>query len=287
MKTIFNTLLAIIFCLALGTESSFAAGQCPVKAGDKVSLLPPVEAYNLFAKHDLERDEFETTSEYHERLRKISDSPEFQKVLFVSRAFETGSEFSDEPFIIYNPDREMFKINVYAWSNSGFLTEKVSKLLYGQNEIASHDVLLESVETPFGSYKASNSYGASVDVIKVKVVTYGLYDRRIEHGRRSLFSVPTWKVKTTGKNKNTTTTKGYINITADRKMARRIKNKMRFGVAFYPRAPFAISGKVEGIPSIKNPEERHVTTNVLIGNILCGMITDGEGKILKIIETTY
>lgn len=63
--------------------------------------------------------------------------------------------------------------------------------------------------------------------------------------------------------------------------AKDFKDEMEVAVIFKVQKPYYVIGSANPRPSTRNPYERKLIYNHLIGELLCAVVTDGNGVVVK------
>jgi len=282
------SILTILACCAF--TPSATAQTCPVTVGQIVEPEKPASVYKKLLAANLTKGEFETTEQYEIRKAAVGSS-DLAKPIIVEAVY-------DPKATKYDADTQQLMVFQYAWDNSAsgwgevfdYRGEKYGIKVdsYGPN----HGLGLGQTEKTAGSYSASNAYGATTTVTKIERTVYSLFDRPGQKNSTDYKEKPTetWKFdgyadysSNVGNLPNT----GAVFVNIPIALASTTKDSMRTGVYFSPKAPYNATGDKYWAPRINRPRETTATYNVIIGDIMCAVLMDKDGKVLKTIHTAY
>lgn len=213
------------------------------------------------------KDEFETSDAYKARVTEaLAGIP--KGLLLIEKKPE------DRKFFEYNADSQELSIVSFAFHNTGF---DAWGAFYGTvyNDRLKADtsnnavVVVERTEIPDGSYEAENGFGVKIQVTKLKLLTYVIYEGPRKVGDYNFFKKETEKGSYVGK------------LKLPPAEAKKLKSEARLAFVVLPRDPYIVVGQyLVGEPTIKNPVERIDTYKALIADIQCGLLMDKSGKVL-------
>ncbi len=268
-----KTILALLV-LALFAGQTFAEQptECPV-AGDAVTFGNVREVYASMARLDLAKGEFETTAQFEARKAKAMAAADFHQPVLLEGKYDPGQ-------VEYDADNQVFVMKTYAWDNMGVGWEDVFgfRNSYGIGPLSSITPLLgvglAQDEKIVRSYRASNSFGTEVTVHVTERTIYGVFDSPLpkSQSRNSgwLHELMTGEYDSPA-----------VMVPVPLQRAAEMKNKMRVGVLVRPKEPFTATGARHWSPKINRPREINETTNLIVADILCAVITDQDGLVLK------
>ncbi len=268
--------LPIVFCLIFtfttATHSYANEAKCNLNTGDKVVFQEVAVLFDELSLFPVEKGEFETTGQFEKRKKLASSKVDLEEVHFLEGTYDINQ-------VTYDADNEEFVLTKYAWSNIGVDWDAVfpENSIIGRLSILGFGLRREQSQSR--TYQASNALGVSVTVAVIERLTYAVFDRRGTKGK-----IP-WKydLLVPVKNHNAPA----IRLPSPPDQARNLKNSMRVGVAVRLKPPFVARGSTHYDPSIELRIELFATTNVIFADILCAIITNDNGTVLKIVETAY
>ncbi len=249
--------------------------ECPA-TGDSVTFRKVQEVYASMA--DLTKGEFETTAQFEARKAEAMAAADFHQPVLLEGQYDPGQ-------VEYDADNQVFVMKTYAWDNMGIGWDEVFGFRnpYRIGPLSSfapvQGVGLAQDEKVVRSYRASNSFGTEVTVGVVERTVYGVFDRPLPRkpGSGLNASKPEWNYQLTTGEYNSPT----VVIPVPLQHAAEMKNKMRVGVMVRPKEPFTATGERHWLPKIHRPTETNQTTNLIVADILCAVITDQDGVVLK------
>jgi hypothetical protein len=237
------------------------------------------EIFETLSNAAPEKGEFETTASYEQRLAEVRAKVDLSAPIIAQAIY-------DPDMVEYDADRQVFIVKTYAWDNLGVASDValprgnrwgIETSLLGNAEVA-----LKKEEIPTGSYEATNSYGATTTVLQMNRFTFAVFDRAYPRTPgKGNGTAEAWRATTLSGNSPA------IEISVPLDQAQATKQGMKVGIAFQPREPFVASGVYTNTPTITNPREITATTNLLIGNILCAVISDPDGIVIGTADPGY
>jgi hypothetical protein len=279
MKVVFDMrrAISIAVCLLSALSSQAKAAECAGYLNQKIAPVSVDVVINDVSQTPATRDEFETSDQYNQRVAAAKNK--------IAESYIVGTVF-DPKYAVYDADNQVFVIESYAIKNLNASWEAIfgyGTPLYNKVEFSRSydniDIVPSSVETVTGSYKGTNAYGTTIDVIKVKRVVKGIFERAAVAGSgETLFFAPRkWE---SGQSKV------VARISVDPATARTLKGAMKAAVVISPLSPYYGVGKKSwGSPTINNPREIDETVVGVIADIKCALILDGESKVISAIVT--
>lgn len=258
-----------------------AGDKCPIAVGDMVTPISPKAAYESLSKAVPTKGEFETTAEFEARKRNALQSSSINGTMIIRAAFDRSK-------VHYDADNSRFVIETYAWDNLATKSEKVFgyKNKYGirATDFYDRDIGLGSVEKPIKTYEASSAFGAKATVVAVEETRYSIFDRPGSYQDRDKH--PDWVVDAklpVGEYGDSP----IIFVAASRDVAPTLKKALNGHIVIRPKEPFTATGKDYFSPTINVPKEVDETINIIVGDILCAVITDPTEKALRTIDVGY
>lgn len=218
------------------------------------------------------RGEFETTAQYQARIAASNTAG----TRIISKSIE------EQRFIQYDADNSRFRIKSYAFSNRSFdyWGAFYAARPPGLDAATSGNigVLISQASNPTGTYSAQNAYGARWDVTRVNRTSDAIFERRASTGMRGgerLFRGDTGGVDSFI---------GELRLAPEE--AERLRPQLRIAFVVEPRPPFLVTGTHQpGEVTIRNPFRVTETFRVLIADIQCGLLMDGNNKVLASFPT--
>jgi hypothetical protein len=261
---------AISFSLI--SVSSSIAGECSYAAGDAALFRTPSDVVAALSASAITKGEFETTAEYE--ARKASATGE------VSSRYLVLTDYDPE-FAVYDADREVFDISRFAWSNIVGSFDKVFPEVGIIDDVYGFGLHVESQS--MGSYQASNSFGATVTVVKTSRTRYGIYGGLNKSG--SLLWA--YDFAESGSYSNDTFRAEGVTVPVPRSVAPQVKDGMIIGVEYAPQSPFLAEGSDYWEPTMKRPEEIVEQVVSLVGDIECLVIVGPDNIVLRAVPSAY
>ena len=273
-------MMMLPLALFLSAPIAEAQDRCPITPGSTVQFTSGSSLYQSLEAAAPEQGEFETTAAYQARVSVAQQKLELNKTVVLEGIYDPDQ-------VTYDADAQTFTISAYAWDNKGLGLKYVfrSGNPYGiemKYAFKSHAMALDSKEETLGTYEASNAYGAATIVERIHRTDFGVFDRPAIEYRNSRYQ-PDWE--TTHKTGELQAPAIVLNVPINE--APDIKRTMRVGVLVQPKPPYVATGTYSSEPTITNPRDEIVDTNLIVGDMLCAVLSDSEGRVLKTIETAY
>lgn len=272
-----------------------SAERCGISVGDRVAFHDPAQVYGQMQGMRLVKDEFETTAAFERRVAEARQT--FNKPILLRGIY--SREHTN-----YDADNSRIVMQRYAWDNLGFGWDDV----FGYNNSYgieaglsnNHATALKSNERVIGTFVGSNAYGASVEVTQISRISYGVFDRKSNSYREE-----TWrneirvlndqdkelqrKYEEWGMEFEIRKTFGrpavLIPMSVDE--AKRIISKLQVGILVRPKKPFVAEGERYWGAKIDRPEEIKANYRVIVADMICAVIADDGGRVLKTVPTAY
>jgi len=274
--------LSISIATLLILQGLPAFAQCPVSDGEVVQMLSGSEAFERLSATALTKGEFETTEQFE--ARKAQAGGTTNEPLLIETIFDNEN-------VKYDADNGRFIVVTYAWDNVGY--DWRTALAGGKEHgietgyRGQHGIVVEQ-DTQIGkTYTASNSYGASTEVTEVIETTYAIYDRDSKE-----FSSTDWNSEFEHEHSVTpgssvTIGAPAVSVFVPIERAKEIKGKLNAGVYVLPKGPRVIKGQGSFSATMRNPYDKDLQYRTIVADMLCAVITDGSGTVLKTVSTKY
>jgi hypothetical protein len=207
--------------------------------------------------------EFETTAQYQERLKKAA--PRGLRII--------GKAIEDTKYLQYDADAGVLKVQAFALQNKGFGFKdafSVSKAGVKAETSGNVAVVIESVDTPTGTYEAQNAYGAKVQVLRVTRTVAAIFDR----GASTSFAYePLFR--------DTLADSQIDRLKMSPAEAQAERPKLRAAFVVQLKAPYFVRGEMKPYDvTIRNPRDITEKFQVIFADIRCGLLLKGDGKVI-------
>lgn len=268
----------VLFCLMLANVTLAEAKKCSVNVGDVVEFEGAPDAFETLSKVAPVKDEFETTQVFEKRRAQATKALKEDGPLLLEATY-------DPEKVVYDADRQRFIMSVYAWDNMGWSWEKA--IGYGNafgietDPLNNRQIGLIKTQENTGTYEAENGYGVKVVVNRIEAKQYGVFDKKLEY-RAEEWAIDLKHSFATQWGKSEFSS---IQIPVPIEEARDFKDNLRIGVAVRPRYPFVLTGNNRYSPSIDIPRETLIKVHVIVADILCAVVANKKGRVLKIVNT--
>ncbi len=213
------------------------------------------------------KGEFETTAQFQSRRTQALSS--LPQTLVISKAPE------DAKFFVYDADNQKLQIIRFAFSNQPFRLSRAFNAagLYENIDVSTTDnivAVISQVDVPTGTYAATNGYGATTDVLKVRRKSEVIFERRAEDWRHSgLFESADNPPYVTGE---------LIMPPAE---ARRLKPSLKLAFVVSPKEPYVVTGTHNPYnTTLQDPREISEEFTILVADFRCGLVIDAASKVL-------
>ena len=283
MKAILTLMLLSMFAVQAFAANILKAAECPA-TGDTVTFRNVREVYTSMTSSlttaDLTKGEFETTAQFKARKAKAIATADFLQPVLLEGTYESY-------YAKYDADKQRFVVETQAWDNMNVAWDEVFEPRndYGieplYNFYTVRGVGLVEDREPMRSYRASNAFGVEVTVSKSEVTQYGVFDKLLSREAISLSGERRleWAHDITIDEYNNPA----VILPIPLQRAAEIKDKMRVGVMVQPKEPFTATGWDHMPPKIDLRIEINTKINVVMADILCAVIADQDGVVLKTI----
>ena len=248
--------------------------ECAEATGQIVTLQAPEKVWKNLEGQQTTKSEFETSAQFAARTRETTRRA--SRRLAVEGTYDPGQ-------VMYNADAQEFTVAVYAWDNLADGVDRVEGRLNRQvlpsrwDDMAS--IGLKEREYEDGEYVGQNAFGATARVTKIQRERYSVYDQVLPSKKE-------WRTETT----RTDSSHGVsiqvpaVRLRANVDNARALKKNMRVGVIIRPKAPFVATTEKHWSARIDNPREVREITHIIIADLLCAVLTDETGQVLKMVD---
>ena len=275
----------VVACAVLVLSGSLAAAHpaCSLKAGVHVQVDQLDVLLDAAGGVAIQKDEFETTEQFEQRKVQAS---------LASTAFALDL-LTDQEHAVYDADRSVWTFHEFFPSGGTYNFHEDALIEAGVTAADwSHSMMLRSIDVDQGSYVASNAYGYEVSVTKILAIRIGIIeiawgqpfpsDYRKRYG--PMFEMPL-SVRRPSPGLPNGFEMAAFEVPMPVEEARLAKGGFRFVVAGELVDPFRIGYTRYILPKIDNPRDATVEMTYLIADIQCGVLTDHEGKVLKVLPT--
>ena len=180
-------------------------------------------------------------------------------------------------------DAQQFTVAVYAWDNLADGVDRVEGRLNRQvlpsrwDDMAS--IGLKEMEYEDGEYVGQNAFGATARVTKIQRERYSVYDQVLPSKKE-------WRTETmrTDSSHGVSIQVPAVRLRANLENARALKMNMRVGVIIQPKAPYVATTERHWSATIDDPREVRAVTQIIIADLLCAVLTDENGRVVKMID---
>jgi len=285
MKAEIVSNVLVILLLVVGISAR--AQDCPVEVGDTAQYVDTETIYNEFMSYNLLKSEYETISEYENRIEELMARHE------VNRPRLFRATYSPE-HITYIAEKGEFIVKTYAWDNLGFdwtevfggygiyNGEQLNKNPWGIDVRSAgdlvyvHGMALTSNEAITGSYMASNAAGLSFEVIEVERNEYAVFDEIMDPYREKK-----WNCELYSGEYNTCS----ATLSVPREQARALKEGLSVGIVATPKAPLAATGTKRETPTVVHRRDVTYNRRAIIADMHCAVLSGPDGKIVKTVNS--
>jgi len=249
--------------------SPIASGQeaCPRYVGQLISPITFTSAIAPFARL-APKTEFESTVDYEARLIKTL-GPASTTPLIITRVIENRT------FIEYNADTRSLRIYPGAFGHGfdawdAFISTPYWNALNpdANNNVA---VVISDPDVLVSSTVGSNAFGVRRTIKNYRRVSQAIFD----HSGGALFPSSPEAI-------------GYAigEIPMSPEQARALEPAISLAFVVVPKAPFLITGsRYAASPTLEVPKRVKEEFSVLIGDIQCALVLDGNRKVLAAFAT--
>jgi hypothetical protein len=255
---------------ALSLAASAPAIAQDVCARYQDMIVAPItiqSALARFANVPTEKGEFETTAQFAARQAAAVGGAVGPIII---------SKEVDPQYIRYDADAQRLTIQTYLFDNANFSHDVVfgygtplhDRVTY--SALYNTDVVISQSETPAGSYRASNAFGANVEVTRIRRRTFAVFEG--QSAQSGLFANGGGPV--------------LVQVSMPPAQAQTIKPQLRIAFVVTPRSPYIARGTgAANRPSISYPFEITEEVTVLMADIQCALLTDSGNRVLGAFPT--
>ena len=267
---------------------SVATAQCSIEVNQVINPLPVEELRSILAQVPTQKDTFETVEAFE--VRKLTALQPLLLGPVVAFTFGDPSYPDGKPSTIrYDADRQRVLYGDYFFNNEydpakdalrhNGMIDRYSEAYVSFN--------LDIIDTELRTYSGGNGLGASVEVTEIErdIVSIAQLAPERERMYHPLF-----------KTEVTADMPGFSGDGVMREdeevhafdfpvdVAREDFFSLRPVVVFNLVKPFIISHSDYIGPVLAYPVERNISATILMSEIMCGAVVDGNGLVLDIVE---
>lgn len=260
--------------VAMWASAAAAQDMCSAYVGHQVTPKTIDAAIAPFSKITV-KSEFETTAEFEARRASA--------VAGVVGTVVIAKEPEDLQNLQYDADTRKLRVIAWVFHNKPFnprsafssagLQEKMDLAAGGYIHPGEFiHVVVSSVDTPKGTYQATNSYGAETQVQKIHRVTKVIFDRTAKDAM--LFPSADKSPYVVGE------------LELSPEDARRLKPTLKLAFVVTPKEPFLVKGTHKPFEvTIRDPRDLTEDFSILVADIQCGLVTDAGNRVLAAYPT--
>jgi hypothetical protein len=257
-----SSILAICLSTAAMAEPCTDMGSGAYPATQSLQTL-----VDMSKKAGLKKDEFETTAAYQARLSAAGAGLD-GKTYVIEWPLDSGFKFdADTGMVSYSN----YTLNTTCLISSYGLSDEVKAVKFGPKAkygVESSYCFDRTTSQESGTpYKASNSYGASVEVKPIRAKGVGIY---LGSGD---ISQNVW----TGKSRDYSSS-DLFKVSMEPEAARSLKENGTALFVISPKAPFAFQSSYHIEPKINRPTEITTTTDYIVADVACVALADPKLK---------
>lgn len=220
------------------------------------------------------KGEFESTAQYNAR-RLVAIGDLAGKPVLIAKEPESPDYF------VYDADTRKLTIKTYAFSNMPFVfwSAFYEVGLHDSLDVGVHNnlgVIISQSGTLGNKYRATNGFGARVDVRIEQRVSKAIYERRDdeEYPNNGLFP---GAFKRKGD-------LGQLELSPPE--AQQLKPQLSLAFVVVPKAPYFVSGVHKPFKvTFSNPRDVSESFAILVADIQCGLVLDGTKKVIAAYPT--
>lgn len=146
--------LAYLAALISGAGDSLPS-VCDTIKGTEPELISPAQLSEALAALPVQKDEFETTSDFVARQGKVLTKLPNPWVIYIK---------PDPSGMKYDADKQVMNFTAAMFANYGAVDTSMMRI--GLSQFAYSSIIIEGRERRDGTYSAVNGFGAQFDVIK-------------------------------------------------------------------------------------------------------------------------
>lgn len=277
----FSAIIAAVILMAsadVASEPATHTAMCASYVGRRVQAVTVHQAIPKVELLARNRGEYETSADYQKWREDAARRAPAELIIKVPL---------DWKYISYDADTSSFAISGFALDNRNAAVEAAlltlddpdPKYRPASDKI---DVIVYHNELVEGSYRATNAYGASVVVKRILRTSTGVYERPALESEQ-LFRTPMERFAA----RSDLTRSGPIAyVSASPAEAPRMRNVLSAAIVVRPWAPFyAFGTKHWGPARIDKPFVVTENVSLVLGDIRCALIMDGQANVLVSIAT--
>ncbi len=240
-------------------------GFCTSVFNQKHHVTTVEQYYKELADLPQRKGEYETTADFEKRRAAAFHGTPSEAMVLVDL---------DPEFMEYDADRQILTIKRFAFSNQSidhyYLLKDVDVGGTGFGDYA--DYTEKSIDTPTGTYIGTNAFGASVEVVKMDRLFYGIFDREVTYGSNL------WHASQGIQRVGLSDTENIaFQFRATPEQARSYKQTAKAVFFIRLRTPSTLTGSKFEKATINLPFERHNEYRFLHADIECAAVIDGDG----------
>ncbi len=214
------------------------------------------------------KGEFETTAQYE--ARRADALHGFRGDLIIGKKPE-----NPQKYIRYDADQGVLNVQQWAFANSSanFWEAFYAAGYYGKinvSTLGNVGVVISSTDKSVGSYKASNAFGATAQVVKILRTKKSIFDHEAKDPLRSgIFPTADDDPYVVGR----------LHLSVED--AKQMKHDLKIAFVVAPKEPYLVEGgRHVGDVTINNPQDVTESFSILVADIRCGLVMDRSGKVL-------
>lgn len=267
-------MLTSAVCAALAVDLSKGATraaqekQCGPAVGSKAQTVSINSITSTLAKTDYKRDEFESSESY--RTRMNDEAAKLPASWLVAITYKAEH-------VSYDPDAKRLTVSsgfFLDYPNFGDYSELGYTAAFSGHKIDyklsdNLDVIFRTIRE-LGTQDGHSAFGGRVTVRRESGLTQAIFEREAEP-YESIFGAP----------KKPEVARTVFALSLETQKARELKSKLRGAVLIEPKAPYFASANVwHNKPTVATPYEVTEEFQVVIADIRCAVLMDGQGVVL-------
>jgi hypothetical protein len=270
-----------IFILAWVAVQPAQAQDCESYVGQSIQPQNIDEVMARFSRIQ-PKGEFESTADYQARVARLTAGTGRLIIGKVPDGENPYDRAGRGHYFRYDADRQVMRVISYAFDNANFNERDIwgyGGPLYQAGDYTSRsynvDVVISENRRTTGSYRGTNAFGVSAQVVRTASTMNVIYERPLRsYAEGGLF----------GQRGGTNDPLAEIPVSPGEAM--RLKNSMLTAFVVVPQPPFYVehTGRPSR-PTIGMPEEVTRTTRVLFADIQCALLTDSGNRVLAAFRT--
>jgi len=275
-----------IIALGLTFYGTNALAQCPFEVGQTISPMTVEAIRGYISQVPIQKDTFETSAQFEDRrllsLQSIVESP-------VTSFTHVDDKFIDDESntIRYDADEQRVLFTDYFFSNEFDPAQDIlrSSGLIDRYSEAYISFNIHVQDTVLRTYLGGNALGASIEVTEIRrdFLSIAQLAPNRERSYHPIFQTEVVaempSVMGSGMEEEDVMTFDF-----PLEVAKEDFFDLRPVISFKLQSPFMLYGEDYIQPVARYPVERNFYANVLIGDILCGGIVNGNGLVLDVVN---